>query len=582
MTDQYQRIKSILLYLFGEDIGKQTYERVVSLIKEFPDHSEKDKNIKSDYFNENDVILISYGDSLQNKKEPPLQILFNFHQTYLKNFINTIHILPFYPYSSDDGFSVIDYLQVNPELGDWNDIVKFSSENVSLMFDGVINHISSKSQWFGKYLDGDTKYENYFIEVDPNTDLSLVTRPRTSPLLTMYQTKNGKKFVWTTFSADQIDLNYRNPDTLIDILDVIFHYIKYGAKIIRLDAIAYLWKEIGTNCIHLPQTHAVIQLFRAILDVISPNVLLITETNVPHKDNVSYFGDGINEAHMVYQFSLPPLVAHALLTGSAEYLTDWASTLKTPSSSTAFFNFTASHDGIGLLPLIGILPQDEIDLLVEKTFLHGGKVSSRTNVKGNSSPYELNITYFDLLNNNQNDETQLIKINRFIVSQAIPLALAGIPGIYIHSLLGSNNDYAGVQKTGLARSINRQKLDFNEVNLLLSNPQSLTHQIFSKYKKIVEIRISEKAFHPNAKQEIINFSKPIFSVKRTSVDEEEIILAIFNVSNQNQMIFIKNEIFGNNQIYELQNLLTFEKFIMDTTLKLNVAPYEIVWLKVIC
>ena len=308
-------------------------------------------------FNEQDVILITYSDLLSQPHQPPLQSLRNFHQDYLSDTINTIHLLPFFPYSSDDGFSVIDYKAVDPALGDWQDIAQFTSQGVKLMFDAVINHISAQSDWFQNYLEGDPHFRNYFIEVDPEVDLSLVTRPRALPLLTAVHTNRGTRHVWTTFSADQIDLNYQNPETLLDVLDVLLFYVKQGADLIRLDAIAYIWKEIGTSCIHLPQTHAIVQLIRAVLDKVAPGVLLITETNVPHEENISYFGNGSNEAHLVYQFSLPPLTAHALITGSAVYLTQWADSLRTLSEETTFFNFNASHDGIGIRPVSGILPR---------------------------------------------------------------------------------------------------------------------------------------------------------------------------------------------------------------------------------
>ena len=126
-------------------------------------------------------------------------------------------------------------------------------------------------------------------------------------------------------------MNFKNPDVLLALLDALLFYVARGARFIRLDAIAYLWKRIGTSCIHLPQTHAVIQFWRAVLDEVAPHVLLITETNVPHADNVSYFGDGTNEAQLVYNFALPPLVLHALLRGDATHLTRWAQSLTLPS-----------------------------------------------------------------------------------------------------------------------------------------------------------------------------------------------------------------------------------------------------------
>lgn len=137
-------------------------------------------------------------------------------------------------------------------------------------------------------------------------------------MLTEFDTKEGKKSYWTTFSTDQIDLNYQSIDLYKEILSILLYYTQNGARMIRLDAIGFLWKELGTTCMHLPQTHKVVQSFRKILDEAAPGTLIITETNVPHKENISYFGEGEKEAHMVYQFPLPPLVMFSILTGNSE------------------------------------------------------------------------------------------------------------------------------------------------------------------------------------------------------------------------------------------------------------------------
>src|SRR6056297_2206520 len=298
--------------------------------------------------NEKKPILITYGDSIQGD-DHPLNTLEKFMENYVGDTINTVHILPFFPYSSDDGFSVIDYKKVNTELGTWKDINNFS-KHYYLMFDAVINHISAKSDWFQGFLNNDPKYKDYFITVDKNTDLSDVTRPRALPLLTKFNTADGEKYVWTTFSEDQIDLNYKNPDLLLDIIDVLLFYVKNGATLLRLDAIGYMWKKIGTTCIHLEETHEVIKLFKDIFDSLKREVIIVTETNVPHKENVGYFGNGKDEAQMVYNFSLPPLVLNAYQIKSSEHISKWASELEYPSKETTFFNFLASHDGIGLMP----------------------------------------------------------------------------------------------------------------------------------------------------------------------------------------------------------------------------------------
>lgn len=579
MKFKNRKIFDDLICLYGNEVAEKLFIQLELLIVEFKKNNKKEQKFEDRLFSHKDIVLITYGNTLYEIGEKPLQTLFKFFQNYLRGFVNSVHILPFSPYSSDDGFSVIDYLAVNPELGDWEDIRQFQANDIRLMMDAVINHISSQSEWFQKFLLDDPKYKNYFITVDPTIDLSSVTRPRTLPLITAYQTTSGKKWVWTTFSSDQIDLNYKNPDTFLDVVKVILKYVQNGANLIRLDAIAYLWKEIGTNCIHLPQTHAVVQLFRSILDEVDSNVLIITETNVPHDENISYLGDGNNEAHMVYQFSLPPLIAHSILTGSAYHLSNWASELQLPSKSTSYFNFTASHDGIGVRPLVGILTPEEMQILVDKTILHGGRISSKANSDGSSSPYELNISYFDLLNNPNDSESIETQVKRFLVSQAIPLVLAGIPGIYIHSLLGSRNYLKGVEESGIYRAINREKLDLNNLEDEFRNPQSLRSQIINGYKQLISCRNHEPVFHPNASQKIILLSDSIFSVLRSTPDGKEIILTLQNITNQWQKISINLNIFGEMEIKNFLDVLRDRTFSLHSEFSILMTPYDIIWLK---
>ena len=343
-----------------------------------------------------DVVLITYGDMMHFEDDIPLKVQHKFLKETISEFINSVHILPFYPYSSDDGFSVIDYYAVHPEMGDWQHIEAFG-QDFRLMFDAVFNHISAQSDWFQKFLRGEEPYKDYFVTVDPHTDLSAVVRPRALPLLTPFETAEGIKHLWTTFSDDQIDLNAANPAVLLDLIKILLFYVHKGAKLIRLDAIAFLWKKVGTSSIHLEETHLIIQLLRDALDWVAPETILITETNVPHKENISYFGDGNNEAQMVYQFPLPPLILHTLTTGDATALTQWASDLEPAGEATTFFNFTASHDGIGLRPVTSLLSDREVERLVKVVQEHGGYVSYRAQSDGSQSPYELNITYFDAI-----------------------------------------------------------------------------------------------------------------------------------------------------------------------------------------
>lgn len=480
---------------------------------------------------ERDVLLIAYADQLRADDEMPLATLAGFARERLRGVVSGIHLLPFYPWSSDDGFSVKDFFAVDAAFGDWADIDGFRPD-FDLMFDAVFNHMSAQGEWFRKFLADEPEFRDFFVTVPENPDLSEVVRPRALPLLTEFQAARGPEKVWTTFSADQVDLNFKNPAVLLATVRALLFYVQHGAKFIRLDAIAYLWKEVGTSCIHLPQTHRVIQLMRAVLDEVAPGVRLITETNVPHTDNISYFGDGTNEAQLVYNFALPPLVLHSLATGNVEKLTRWAATLDTPAPQTTFFNFLASHDGIGMNPARGILSQAEIDALVARATEHGGFVSYKHNSDGSKSPYELNITYFDALSNPAAGEPEDVPIKRFLVAHAIQFALAGVPGIYFHSLFGSRNDRAGAETSGIHRRINRQKLSRVELEAELAQSDSLRVRVFEGLSQLLAQRRANPAFAPQARQQLLNLDARVFAVERESADGQHRMRCLHNVSNE--------------------------------------------------
>lgn len=526
---------------------------------------------------ERDAILITYGDQVVEPGVAPLRTLDGLATRHLGGAISTIHILPFYPYSSDDGFSVIDYTAVDPALGTWDDIARLGA-GFRLMFDAVLNHASVESEWFRAFLCDDPRYRDHFIAVDQGTDLSQVVRPRALPLLTRFEAASGERWVWTTFSADQADLNYRQPQVLLDMVEVLLLYVERGASLIRLDAIPYLWKEAGTPCIHLPQTHTVIRLLRAVLDDVAPYVLLVAEANAPHAENLSYFGDGMGEAQLVYNFALPPLLLHTLQTGSAAALARWAAGLTLPSGHVAWLNFAASHDGIGLRPAQGILSHAEIDALVARAVAHGGFVSYRRHADGSESPYELNINYFDALSDPQGALPLSTQVDRFIVSQAIMLALAGVPGIYFHSLFGSRGWPEGVRLTGRPRTINRQKLALAELERELADPASLRHQVFARYRALLAARATCAAFHPLGAQRVLDLGDAVFALLRTAPDGGESALCLHNVSGQPLQVALDRRALGLGAY--ATDLLTGGRVAMGERSIVALVPYEVRWLRV--
>lgn len=517
-------------------------------------------------------VLITYGDSIRHNGEVPLQTLSGFLNKHLADIVDHVHILPFTPYSSDDGFSVIDYVSVNPALGRWDDIEAIGGR-FRLMFDLVLNHCSRHSGWFRDYVAGVAPGLHYFVEVTPGEDLSQVVRPRSSPLLTQIETRLGTRWVWTTFSDDQIDLNFANADVLFEFIDILLYYLRRGVSIIRLDAIAYLWKQIGTNCIHRPQTHEVVKLLRDVLELVAPYAIVLTETNVPHEENISYFGAG-DEAHMVYNFTLPPLLLHAMVSGNARHLTQWAATLKPPPPGCSYLNFTASHDGIGVRPLEGILTTEEIGNLVQHVRALGGFVNEKANADGTTSPYEMNITYFDAMGRPEVDDLDR-KVDRFVCSQAVALALRGVPAVYIHSLLGTPNDVAGVQRLGYNRAINRHKWDRDLLQQRLDDATTPQARVFRRMKELLAIRAKQPAFHPDAPQQVLDLDPRIFALQRTSLDEKQIIICLHNLSGKQIRLSEQTLAPHFNTASGGHNLITNRTHKASQT---TLQPYQVCWL----
>ncbi|GAX60974.1 alpha amylase [Candidatus Scalindua japonica] len=558
-------IKESLDFIYSREDSDMAYEKILALINKYK------QKVKSApyYLTQKDIILITYGDQVFHHGETALATLYRFLGEYVQDVINTVHILPFYPYSSDDGFSIVNYKGVCPLKGSWKDIENIK-KNHRIMFDGVINHMSQLSRWFNNYLAGFSAFEEFFIDVDPSTDLSNVVRPRTSPLLTEFIDDEGKiRNIWTTFGSDQVDLNYANYKVLLRVLDVLLFYIAKGASLIRLDAIAYIWKELGTPCVHLPRTHELIQLMREVMHAVAPEVIIITETNVPHGENISYFGGGDDEAQMVYNFALPPLLAFSILKSNTEKLTNWAKELTLPSNGVCFFNFTASHDGIGVRAVNGILDDKEMSFLVRTSIGHGGFASYRAIGDEEESPYELNCSYIDLLTHPEEDDN--IRVKRMMLSQAVVLAMPGVPGVYFHSLVGSRNYHEAVKKTRINRSINRDKLNYDNLKELLEEEGSLQKILFKRYKQLLSIRINEEAFNPFGKYEFPDLGSKVFAIKRYADDDNESILALFNFTGDSVEITLPGE-----QTDHYIDIITHTK--VNST-ELTLEPYQIVWLK---
>lgn len=588
-NDKQRSMHEKLIYLYGKERGGLACDKIQRKINAFRKKKPKRLRYKDSHFDpknrftQRDSILISYADSIRQPRTKPLQTLCNFAIRYLSDVVNTIHLLPFYPSSSDRGFSVKNYKKVEPRFGSWKEIKKLGT-NFDLMFDGVFNHISSKSRWFKQWLRKNPLYDNHFIAFERKDDitaeeLAKITRPRTNELLTPFKTKDGVRYVWTTFSKDQVDLNFKEPVVLLRIVDVLFRYIRNGATFIRLDAANYLWKELGTSCSHLKQTHVIIQLLRDILDVAAPSVNLVTETNVPHGKNISYLGNGRNEAQMVYNFSLPPLVLHALYTGNASYISRWADRLEKTSPNSTYFNFLASHDGIGLMPIRRLLPQRDVQRMIKKAKQHGSLVSYKQE-NGQRVPYELNITWWNAINNLNQKESHETRVRRYLASFAIAFCLKGVPGIYLHALLATENDNAAVKRSGVNRDINRKNTTYAIVTKALRQETHIK-AVFAGLKELLHVRSTHTAFDPNAEQNIIHDNKQVFTVLRSNGNEN--VLCMVNVSGDEQYCRLQLDELGlQTPLYDLlkkRRILATKDVHAVHSFTLKLSPYEIRWLK---
>ncbi|MGB5864766.1 MAG: alpha-amylase family glycosyl hydrolase [Sulfitobacter sp.] len=481
-------------------------------------------------WSQRDALVITYGNTLKDGTHKPLDLLNDFLRRYLGGVINGVHILPFFPFTSDDGFAVTDFSAVNPQLGDWADINRIADE-FKLMSDLVLNHVSSQGAWFNAYRQRQAPYDRFFFEASPHDDLAMVVRPRTTPLLQEVETSDGPRHVWCTFSHDQIDLDFRNPEVLLEFLRIIRLHVDNGVQIIRLDAVAFVWKAIGSPSVHLPQTHAIVKLIRILCDYAVEPVILLTETNVPKAENLSYFGKR-DEAHVIYNFPLPPLIAHAMMTGTAARLVKWQRAMPPAPLGCAYLNFTASHDGIGMRPAEGVLSQEDQQAVIDTVKRVGGLVSMRALPDGGEAPYELNTTFFDAMSQTVAGP-DAHHIARFICSQTIVMSLEGIPAFYIHALLATPNDHASVEKRGMKRAINRHRWDYADLRARLASPDTPQAQVMDALRARLTVRQQQAAFHPNATQFTIHIEDDrIFVLWRQSLDRHQSIFALHNVSAQ--------------------------------------------------
>jgi len=584
-----ERVLGRLEFLYGPKGAENWMPELERILKVHHAHKPPEMIEKEqDYdprqrFSQEHIILITYGDMVKGDGPTPLSVLHRFVTQYAQGAINTLHLLPFFPYSSDRGFAVMDYRRVDERLGSWKEIQE-KKRHYDLMFDAVVNHCSARSEMFQEFLNGNPAYRNFFIAYDSPEELTQeqrrkIFRPRTSDILTPFETIHGPRYIWTTFSPDQVDLNFRNPAVLLQVVGSLLFYIRKGADLLRLDAVTYIWAEPGTESVHLPQTHEIVKLLRDVIDFAASGVALVTETNVPHHQNISYFGNGYNEAQMVYNFALPPLVLHAFYTGDSEALSQWAGDLRPPSEQTAFLNILDTHDGIGLQGVRGFLPPKDIQLLVTRARKKGALVTYKTTEDGTEEPYEINSTWWSALNPEHEEEGLDLQIARHLASLAIVLVLRGVPGIYIHGALGTANDYVAAKASGINRDLNRGIIDALEVEKALKDPASKLSLLSSRGREQMLVRRRERSFHPQGGQKVLHLSPRVFALVRASPEGDESILTLTGVTGEAVPLKISLDELGfQNGTYH--NLLSGKAYQVEGgALSLTLEPYGRIWLK---
>lgn len=542
-----------------------------------PIHDSLDDRCVSTTFlwSEKDIALITYGNSLVEEEDRPLRTLDRFLEEFTHDRFSIVHILPFFPYSSDDGFAVMDYYAVNPSLGDWGDIHKIAGR-CRLMADLVVNHTSSRIRWFENFKKGIHPGKDYYMTVDPGSDLSQVIRPRTSPLLQEVATPDGPRYVWCTFSHDQVDLDFKNPDVLMEFLSIIRYYLDNGVQVFRLDAVAFLWKETSTICLHLGQTHKIIKLMRSLIQAHNPRAIIITETNVPALENLSYFGLG-DEAQVIYNFPLPPLLLNTMVTGNSKGITGWLETMPDIMESTTYLNFIASHDGIGLRAVEDFFSHQEMTQLIDLMKAFGGRISTRTLNGHPTKPYEINISLWDAMKGTVLCRDDNFQTERFICAHTIMLGLKGIPAIYIHSLLGTENDYERREKLQSNRAVNRHIWNYPDLCEKLANPDDHHHQVFFALCSLMDKRKQQIAFHPNAGQITFNINRKVVAFQRgpNEIGNVFSLRCIHNITDQAVTISPANL---PEQWQRAGVDLISEKTVQPDT-GLDLAPYQCMWIR---
>lgn len=458
--------------------------------------------ISCQHWDQSSAILITYADTVTASDEPTLAVLNRFlSQDYSTVPLSVLHVLPFLRSSSDRGFAVCDHTQLETHFGDWHHLRELAHGR-RLMADLVVNHVSAAHPWVQQFRRGQEPGSFMVMAPAGLQGWNHVVRPRSSALFTLMDTHQGLRPVWTTFGPDQVDLDWSRLEVLESFAQLMHTYVDHGITWVRLDAIGFLWKDPYTTCLHRPKTRIVVQALRLLLEQYTCNGVLLTETNVPEEENLSYLRGG-DQAHVVYNFPLPPLLLEALLSNNCDLINDWLARWPQLPQGSTMLNFTASHDGIGLRPVEGLISPGRLQDLLMRCEDRGGLVSHRTEADGSLSPYELNIAWWSAMAGPATAPRRL-QLERFLASQLLVIALPGVPAFYLPTLLAASNDHPTYRKTGCRRDLNRPQFDLQALRRDMENTEHPTAIIRIFMAHALGIRAQLPALHPEAPMELLS------------------------------------------------------------------------------
>jgi sucrose phosphorylase len=439
----------------------------------------------------NKVQLITYVDRLGGGDLKALDALIGAPGGALAGVFGGVHLLPFFhPIDgADAGFDPIDHTQVDPRLGDWSDVQSLSS-HLAVMGDVIVNHVSALSPQFLDYAQrGDASpYAGLFLTMGSvfpqgatERDLLAVYRPRPGMPFTYTTLANGeKRFLWTTFTPQQLDIDVRHPQGRAYLDGILATFAANGVGMVRLDAVGYAIKKPGTSCFMLPETFDFIAEFAGRAKALGIEVLVEVHSYYQRQIEIA------KKVDWVYDFALPPLVLHALFNKTSRPLKQWIGIR--PNNALTVLD---THDGIGIIDIgadaadraahPGLVPPAELDALVET--IHANSRGQSRQATGaaasNLDLYQVNCTFYDALG--RDDQA-------YLISRAIQFFLPGVPQVYYVGLLAGENDMALLAESGVGRDINRHRYSRGEIDAALQRP------VVKGLLDLIRLRNSHPAF----------------------------------------------------------------------------------------